>query len=168
MWRLSMLVLLVGLLTLIVIGCNKEITVDEQTAAAYVKAQGYTIMKSNGQIDTYTLEKSKIFGPMESTPYQQAWGVQKVEPDPYFGKAITVYGFTVANHPLEKIYHSNTKVSIILCEGKVIGGTSFPDDNGAMMRAGAPYSIDGKTLEEVTGMTFKEWMANWKKKYGSS
>ncbi|MEK3725267.1 hypothetical protein [Paenibacillus sp. FSL H8-0034] len=162
------MLLLVGLLTLILNGCNKEMTVDETTAAAYVKAQGYAIMKSNGVIDTYTLEKAKLSGPMESTPYQQAWGVQKLDPDPYFGKTITVYGFTVANHPLEKIYHSNTKVSIMLCEGKVIGGTSFPDDHGAMMRAGAPYSIDGKTLEEVTGITFIEWMANWKKKYGSS
>ena len=97
---------------------------------------------------------------------QQIWGVQKEEPDKYFGKEITVYGFTVKNHPLEKEYNIKTNVSIMLCEGKVIGGTSFPVQGKALLM-GAPYSFDGKTLEEVTGMSFKEWTENWKKKYGN-
>jgi hypothetical protein len=52
----------------------------------------------------------------------------------------------------------------MLSEGKVIGGYSFPNIDGL---AGSVYSLDGKTLEEVTGITFKEWSDNWKKKYGS-
>ncbi|SFL10367.1 hypothetical protein SAMN03159341_103220 [Paenibacillus sp. 1_12] len=162
--KFRMIVMLVGLLILIVTGCNREVTMDEQTAEAYVQAQGYKVLKHKGQITAYTLEKKTL----ESNPYQQSWSVQKHEPDPYFGKEVTVYGFTVANHPLEQIYPSKTNVSIMLCEGKVIGGNSFPENNGKMIRVGAPYSLDGKTLEEVTGMTYIEWTAYWKQKYGSN
>lgn len=76
---------------------------------------------------------------------------------------ISVYSFTVTNHPLGTFDDSKSKVSILLCEGKVIGGTSFP--NTAM--DGAPYSLDGKTLEEVTGKSFQKWSEEWEKKYGT-
>jgi hypothetical protein len=157
-------IVIIGLVLLILTGCSKEALVDdEKKAEAYVKTQGYKITSHKGQIATYILDKSKL----ESTQYQQAWGVQKIEPEKYFGKEITLYEFTVSNHPLEKIYYTNSIISIMLCEGKVIGGTSFPDDNGKQKLVGAPYSLDGKTLEEVTGMTYKEWTENWKKKYGN-
>jgi len=51
----------------------------------------------------------------------------------------------------------------MLSEGNVIGGYSCPNDNVV----GACSSIDGKTLEEVTGLSFKEWQNNWKDKYGN-
>ena len=150
---------IVGLVFLILTGCGKEVTGDEKTAEQYVEDQGYKIISYEGQVSKYTLDKGKL----ESTPHQQAWGVQMVEPDNYFGKEITIYGFTVNNHPLKNIYKVETNVYIMLCEGNVIGGYSFPD---AKMYGGV-YSLDGKTLEEVTGMTYKEWTENWKKKYGN-
>ncbi|MNI49733.1 hypothetical protein D3C73_1043580 [compost metagenome] len=103
---------------------------------------------------------------MESVHNAQIWGVQKEEPDKYFGKEITLYGFTVENHLLEKIYNVKTNVSIMLCEGKVIGGTSFPIQ-GKELIAGAPYSFEGKTLDEVKGLSFKDWTEKWKKKYSN-
>ncbi|MBB3114010.1 hypothetical protein FHS18_006126 [Paenibacillus phyllosphaerae] len=112
--------------------------------------------------------KSKLKGSTETLPYHLTWGVQSVEPDMYFGKDIKVYRFTVKNHPLEKRYKVETNVSIMICEGQVIGGTSFPvqgKDEDVIM--GAPYSLDGKTLEEVTQMSFKEWSENWTVKYGN-
>lgn len=111
------------------------------------------------------LEKSKLYGSTGSIPYQQAWGVQTVEPNKYFGKEITIYGFTVKNHPLETIYEESkgTNIYIMLSEGKVIGGYSYPNAD----IDGAYYSMDGKTLEEVTGLNFQQWSKAWKMKYGN-
>jgi hypothetical protein len=153
----------IGLMLLIVMGCSKAaFSGDEITAEEFVKSQGYKINARKGEVQKYTLEKNKLIGGM-NIPYQQSWGVQKIEPDKYFGKEITVYGFTVSNHPLKKIYKINTIVFIMLAEGKVIGGYAFPDAE----MVGAYYSLDGKTLEELTGLSFKDWSENWSKKYAN-
>lgn len=49
-----------------------------------------------------------------------------------------------------------------MADGEVIGGTSFPLKEGELLM-GSAYSLDGMTLEEVTGLTFKEWSDDWKK-----
>jgi hypothetical protein len=151
------------LVFLIIAGCNKEVTGDEKTASEYVKAQGYKISSYKGQVQTYTLDKSKLYGSTVSLPIQQMWSQQTVEPAQYFGKEITIYGFTVTNHPLNKTYKSKTNVYIMLSEGKVIGGYSFPNKD----MVGWYFSLDGKTLEEATGLGFKEWSEKWKQRYGS-
>lgn len=38
-----------------------------------------------------------------------------------FLKEFTVYGLTVSNHPLEKVYDSKTNVVIMISNGEVIG-----------------------------------------------
>lgn len=144
---------------------NKNIVGDEKTAEEYVKSHGYEITKYKGEIDKYTLEKGMLYGRTENIPYQQSWGVQKVEPEKYFGKQITIFGFTVKNHPLEKT-HKDSKganVYIMISEGNIIGGYSYPNDQSV----GAYDSIDGKTLEEVNGLSYKQWCEDWKKKYGN-
>jgi hypothetical protein len=50
----------------------------------------------------------------------------------------------------------------MMTEGDVIGGYSYPDADVS----GAYSSIDGKTLEEVTGLGYREWREKWEKKYG--
>ena len=169
--RFSLFFMLIGFMFLILVGCSKESSVDdkamsadEQTAEQYVIANGYTIVSDKGLVNSYTLEKSKLSGGTESIPYQQTWGVQNIEPEAFFGKEINIYGFTVSNHPLEKEFQTKTNVYVMLSESKVIGGYSFPDVEGLL---GACYSLDGKTLEEVTGLTFSEWRDDWKKKYGN-
>ncbi|WP_336785342.1 hypothetical protein [Paenibacillus sp. MMO-177] len=158
--------IILGVFVLILAGCSKEISGDEKKAEQYVKQQGYKVTSRKGEVQRYVLDKSKLAGgSAESTHNQQIWGVQKEEPDQYFGKAITEYGFIVKNHPLEKEYNTETNVSVMICDGKVIGGTSFPVQ-GKVLLMGAPYSLDGKTLEEMTGQTFKEWSDNWENKYG--
>lgn len=49
----------------------------------------------------------------------------------------------------------------MLSDDKIVGGYSFPDEK----MVGSVYSLDGKTLEEVTGLSFQQWEENWKKKY---
>ena len=144
---------------------SNSVTGAEKTAEDYVKSQGYIVTARKGEINKYILEKNKLYGATETLQYQQMWAVQKVEPDKYFGKEITIYGFTVNNHPSENIYKENegANVFIMLLEGKVIGGYSFPN----AQVVGAVYSLDGKTLEEVTGLSYQQWGENWKKKYGN-
>ena len=156
---------LIGLLILLIfIGCTPNISGDEKTSEDFVKYQGYTIITRIGEIQKYTLEKSKLYGGTGTIPYQQIWGVQRVEPEKYFGKEIVVYGFTVKNHPMQKQNNnakSGVNVYVMLSEGDVIGGYSLPNADVV----GACNSIDGKTLKEVTGLSFKEWQNNWKDKY---
>ena len=157
------LCIVLGLLLLILIGCSKGISGDEKTTEDYVKSQGYIITARKGEILKYIFEINKLNGEIEPLPYSQMWALQKVEPDKYFGKEITIYCFTVKNHPLEKTYKVKTNVYIMISDGKVIGGYSFPD---AEMN-GSIYTLDGKTLEEVTGLSYQKWRENWKKKYGN-
>lgn len=158
--------IIIGLVLMILTGCGKEVIGDEKTTEQYIEQQGYIVTSRNGEIQKYVLEKSKLFGSAESTRYQQIWGVQKEEPDKFFGKEITVYSFTVKKHPLEKIYNTETNLSVMVCEGKVVGGTSFPVQ-GEEILYGAPYSLDGKTLEEVTGLSFQAWSESWERKYSN-
>ena len=160
----KLLSVLIVLILLPIIGCRSNITGNEKISEDFVKSQGYTITTRKGETQKYTLEKSKLYGGTGTNPYQQVWGVQTVDPEKYFGKEIVVYGFTVKNHPMQK-HDSNAKngvnVYVMLSEGNVIGGYSYPNADVA----GAYSSIDGKTLEEVTGLSFQEWHDNMKRKY---
>ena len=76
------------------------------------------------------------------------------------------YGFTVDNHPLQKRDsngRNGVNLYIMITDGKVIGGYSYPDGDVN----GAYSSLEGKTLEEVTGLSFQQWSEEWKKKYGN-
>lgn len=79
----------------------------------------------------------------------------------------------VSGHPLEQMYaasadHSSEyeiHINVLLSDGEVIGGYSYPvkKDNAELM--GGVYSLDGKTQEELTGLSYSEWFAQWKNKY---
>ncbi|EKQ57103.1 MULTISPECIES: DUF4830 domain-containing protein [unclassified Clostridium] len=158
--------ILFTLMTFIFTGCTPQITGDEKIAEEFIKSKGYTITARKGQIQKYVLEKNKLYGGTKTIPYQQSWAVQTVEPDKYFGKEITVYGFTVKNYPMQKEdknAEDGVNVYVMLSDGKIIGGYSYPNADVV----GAFSSIDGKTLEEVTGLSFQQWKDNWKKKYGN-
>ncbi|WP_248064574.1 DUF4830 domain-containing protein [Paenibacillus silvae] len=166
MMRITKISVLIGLLFLVLSACGNGASDDEKNAEQYLKQYGYQITSRQGQVEKYILEKSKLSASTENIPYQQSWGVQSVEPDKYFGKEITIYQFTVRNHPLEKKYNTQTTVNVFLCEGNVIGGASMPARGNAVLM-GAPYSLEGQTLEEINKMSYKEWSEKWKMKYGS-
>lgn len=161
----KLLFVLIGLLFFSFVGCTKKLSGGEKTAEEYIKTLGYEITTRKGEVHKYTLERSKLYGSTETIPYQQAWAIQNVEPDNYFGKEIIVYGFTVKNHPLQdrdKNAKNGVNLYIMLTEGKVIGGYAYPNADVV----GAYSSLDGKTLEEVTGLSYQQWSENWKEKYG--
>lgn len=147
---------------LFMLGCyQREVTGDERTAKEFIEGQGYRVNSQLGLLDQFKFSKSMLYG-QDTLIYRQIWGVQASEPERYFGRDISVYGFVVANHPLEKQYNVKTRLYIMLADGKVIGGYSFPDIEGLV---GSVYSSDGKTLEEMTGLTYTEWREEWGRKY---
>ena len=157
--------LLVGVVLLFMNGCstNKNISNDTNTADKYILGKGYSIISFEGEIEKYTLTKDKLL----KAPYDNIWGVQNVAPDQYLNKEIIVDEFVVKNHPLDNDKNNDnkkTKLYIMLSENKVIGGYSIPDNDSV----GGYYSLEGKSLEEATGLNYKDWNENWKKKYDSN
>jgi hypothetical protein len=152
----KLLFILIGLIILTLSACTKEATGDEKTAEDFVESKGYAITAGKGEVQKYVLVKSKLCGETETISYQQAWGLQTEEPDKYFGKEISIYGFTVKNDTMKKQHKKGKKdggnVYIMLTGSKVIGGYSYSNDDVV----GAYTSIDGKTLEEVTGLSFQQ------------
>lgn len=51
-----------------------------------------------------------------------------------------------------------------LLSGEVVGGYSFPDSDELLY--GGVYAIDGRTMEDVKGLTYPEWIDQWTRKYG--
>ena len=174
MRRNSIWILLIGIIMLAAPGCKNKgdgsLLGDEKTAEEFVKSSGYKIQSYLGEVGTYTLDREKIV----RLPNMSIWSVQKTEPDLYFGKSITTYGFVVSDHPLDEKYVSilsgkdyEIQIHIMLTEGQVIGGTSIPViKSEALMLGSGYYALDGEDLEEITGMSYPEWLDAWEKKYG--
>lgn len=141
---------------------------EQQQAVEYLESKGYDIITAKGSSGSYILERSTIL----EEPYSGIWAVQPVDPDHYFGKSITTYSYVVTNHPLEEIYsvaeHPDVyeiHVNVMLSEGEVIGGTSYPVPTDGSVMMGGFYSVDGQTLEEISGLLYTEWIDLWKNKY---
>ncbi|MEK5254377.1 hypothetical protein NST74_13015 [Paenibacillus sp. FSL F4-0125] len=163
--------LLLSLVLLTMIGCSNnenssEGKTDEQIAAVYIQTLGYTIVVHEGEAVKYTLEQKML----EDLDYMRLWAVQKEEPDAYIGKEIVTYRFTVKDHPLEQQFSPvdyTISAIVMLVDRKVIGGTSAPKSKiKNLVMVGGEYSLEGKTLYEIKGMSYSEWLDYWKEKYG--
>lgn len=137
---------------------------EKSIMTKYLNDKKYNILEYNGKIADYTLDKGMLVLDTLNTPYIEIWSVQSVDPADYFGKEIKFYQFIVNNHILDNLCDKkSTVVCVMMCEGKIIGGYSVPNYDQTV--PGGLYSIDGKTLEELTGMTYNHWSDSWEKKY---
>ena len=168
-----LLALLFGMAVLF--GCephaDPDLSPDERTAISYLSKKKYKIIERLGERSRYVLERERL----SDIQYASIWSVQRTSPEPYIGKTIVSYGFIVTNHPLEKLYSINydkddfdIEVVVMLSEGRVIGGTSAPVLKSGILLAGGLYSLDGKELEEITGMSYGEWLEAWMARYGDA
>lgn len=165
--RLTFLIYFIVFIPLMITGCsisNKAGTQQESSssekALSYLKDKGYSIVSNDGKVGEYVLTKETLL----KIPYRQYWGVQSIDAKDYLNKTIETYKFTVKNHPLDN-YKGNenkqTRILVMVCENKVIGGYSLPDVD----LVGGVYSIEGKTAEEVTGLNYQDWLKQWTEKY---
>lgn len=100
---------------------------------------------------------------MRNPPHQELLSVQYMEPDKYLDKRMDTVKFTVENHPLDNVFEmGETSVTVWLVGNEVIGGWSSPISNNNDV-VGSPYSLDGKTVEEVKGDS-SAWLEEWKNK----
>ncbi|MEJ8544792.1 hypothetical protein [Brevibacillus borstelensis] len=133
-------------------------------AVDFLNAKGYKIESSEGFVSSYTLTKEYL-----ANDGSHAWAYQAVNPDVYLGKEISLYKFIVSNHPLDlespTDEYDKTVIVLMTSGTEVIGGTSAPHSKELLL--GGPYSLDGKTLEEVTGLSFQVWREQWVEKYGA-
>lgn len=149
---------------LLLSACGPRLDDNAQLAKEYLKDQGYSIKSYEGKY-AYSFERQQLI----DRPDSSIWAVQTVEPDAYIGKEITQEIFIVKNHPLGKTYEHKlglsrkVEVRVFTFNGEIIGGTSFPVGDGLV---GSPYSIDGKTAEEVIEMDYAKWNKQWDQKYG--
>jgi hypothetical protein len=135
---------------------------NERAAEKLIKSKGYTVVTKKGELYRYTLDKEKLL-----LDTGNCWALQKINPEKYLGKEIIIYDFIVKNHPLSN-YRDNVnktvRIGVMTSEGKAIGGYSTPDIPDLL---GGFYSLEGNTLEKVTGLSYSEQVAQWKRKYGN-
>ncbi|WP_214837100.1 hypothetical protein [Exiguobacterium sp. s36] len=131
---------------------------DAKVAKAYLEEQGYDVVSYRGN-RTSSFEKEDLL----ELPTESTWQVQTTPPDDYIGRDIRHEYFIVRNHPLDDVAElGQTNVSVMMVDGKIIGGTSYPDS--AEPLTGSSYSLDGKTAEELHP-DYTEWRSEWEAKY---
>ncbi|MFC4682453.1 hypothetical protein [Exiguobacterium sp. s149] len=131
---------------------------DAKVAKAYLEEQGYDVVSYRGN-RTSSFEKEDLL----ELPTESTWQVQTTPPDDYIGRDIRHEYFIVRNHPLDEVAElGQTNVSVMMVDGKIIGGTSYPDS--AEPLTGSSYSLDGRTAEELHP-DYTEWRSEWEAKY---
>lgn len=145
---------------LLLAGCepNLEKGSNGELAKQYLLKKGYSIKSYKGS-HVYSFTREELV----DMPHISIWAIQTVQPDQYIGKDIIQEIFIVKNHPLNKIYGTKVEARVFIFNGDVIGGTSYPADDGM---GGWGYSLDGKTAEEVQDNNLEDWIGEWNKKYG--
>lgn len=141
---------------------NVSISIVEKQSE-YLNENDYNIIKSNGITETYILQKSIL----TEQPHNIIWGLQNLNPEDYFEKTIDAYSYVVSNHKLDSYGDKEeTQLWLLICEKEIIGGYSFPNNTEKLY--GGVYSLEGLTLEEVTGMNFQTWSEKWMGKYNAN
>ncbi len=142
-------------------------------AKDYLESKGYKVVSYEGTSETYILTKEKLM----KLPYSNYWGLQSEDPSKYLGKEVSVQKFVVTNHPLDNWKSTSTKPEnivkskgktttwIYIVDNQAVGGHSYPVIDQFM--AGGVWSLDGRTLEEVHSISFKDWSEQWRVKFGN-
>ena len=143
---------------------------NKSVAEGFLMDMDLKVISYEGNVETYVLEKWKL----TTNPYSQIWGLQRRDPAQFIGKSVGVEKFIVTNHPLDRWKSSSktekalmskgrTIVWVIVIDKNAIGGYSLPDVGEVLV--GGVYSIDGKVLEEVQKMSYKEWSERWQSRF---
>lgn len=171
---------------IVVVGGCPQLKVDtKKIAQNYLEYKGYNVLSYIKQSDqprdqTYKLSKELLV----KLAYADIWYLQKVHPNDYLGKTIYMETFEVNNHPLDSfrfsnndnehiIYKNKTITHVMVVDGEVIGGYSYPifeyDDPKNSIMGFSWFTLDGKRLGEIKpnndrcsqGKTYDEWLEDW-------
>jgi hypothetical protein len=168
---------LIFTLSLIFTGCSeKEIELSENAIVAKdielsddaIIAKNHLEQQKGYEVISYEGDSKQEFTrtDLRTMPDRQLWSVQNIEPDEYLDKRIDTVKFTIKNHPLDELFNmGKTHVTVWLIDSEVIGGWSYPISKHNDV-IGAPFSLDGKTAEEIKG-DYSIWLEEWTNKYGN-
>ncbi|MFT4414344.1 hypothetical protein ACLM5H_10845 [Fredinandcohnia humi] len=165
--RSSLLILL--FFVIYIAGCSNhsfnDLDDNGKIAKSHLEEKGYDVLSYQGK-STLSFSTSDL----SVHHHMQLWSVQSIQPDHIIDKKIEVETFYVKDHPLENEYKSENYflgkvgVNVWVYDGKSIGGISYPVIKKNTGLAGAPYSLDGRTTDEVQG-DYDTWSREWLEKY---
>lgn len=126
----------------------------------YMDEHGYNVISEYNKPVFDVTEQADLL----ELPKMQIWSIQSVAPDQYLGEYIEYYSYIVTNHKLEGLGDLlGTQLYLMVLDETVIGGYSLPNNSEVLY--GGVYSEHGDTLEEITGITYEEWLKAWDTKY---
>ncbi|TYP75486.1 hypothetical protein [Paenibacillus methanolicus] len=149
-WAMTLIVVAAILLG----GCSGGGTEGSPEAAAYLESKGYQNVRQEGRVVRYVINGRLL----SKSPTMEQWGLQDADPSAYFGQTIAIERYVATGSPVGE---GEVSVSVFMSGDKPLGGfVNVPggDEVG--------YSLDGKTLEEVSGKPYEAWKQDWLAKYG--
>ncbi|CAG9623559.1 hypothetical protein [Sutcliffiella rhizosphaerae] len=131
-------------------GCLGRLSEEGKLAKTHLQDLGYKVISYQDE-GTITIKRQDIL----ELPYDQLLSVQHASPDQFFKKEIKTISFIVKGHLLDDTYNKGkTQTTVFVHDNEVIGGWSFPVASEPL--DGGPYSLDGKTTEEIHG-NYQTW-----------
>lgn len=95
------------------------------TAMSYLQDEGLFVLYHEGEFGPYTITKNNI----NEKPHSNFLSVQQHDQDFYIDKEIHHEFFYVSNHPLSDVLVGRILVTVMMCDGEVIGAFSVKNGN---------------------------------------
>lgn len=153
---------IVALTMFIMAGCSQKTL--ESKLRDEIKEMGYEIIEYDEEVYTFEIKSKND----EYKNISQAifWEIQEFDISNYEGKTIEYHIFRVSGHPVEKSVTNaaSTEIRLGVIDDVIVGGFSSPYKKGETY-LGGPATTDGRSLEQLTDMTYEEWFNSWSKKY---
>ncbi|MDX5473894.1 MAG: hypothetical protein LPK00_00025 [Bacillaceae bacterium] len=109
----------------------------ELVGKRYLEEQGYTVLYLSGR-EAYTLTEEMI----NTRPGTFKWSVQEFNPETYIGKLIEEEYYMITNHLFDS-FQEETMVSVIMIDGKIMGGNAYIEIEKGLRGDHGFYSLDG-------------------------
>ncbi|GIP23493.1 hypothetical protein [Paenibacillus sp. J22TS3] len=161
-------------ITLPLFGCSDSpsaasISIPEKDQA-YLADWGYAVKDRLGNDYKYKLSRKQL----AQQPQMMIWGLQKADPAEYVGNEVIIRRYIVSSPEQERKFQLKSgemlTAALLIVRDKIVGGYIAAESQGESDKptGNALYSLDGRTLEEVSGQDFSGWRENWLTKYSGS
>ena len=156
------LLAIVALTMFIMAGCSQKNL--ESKLRDEIKEMGYGIIEYDEEVFTFEIKSKK--DEYKNISRAIFWEIQEFDISNYEGKTIEYHIFRVSGHPVEKSVNNaeSTEIRLGVIDDVIVGGFSSPYKKGETY-LGGPATIDGRSLEQLTDMTYEEWFNSWSEKY---
>lgn len=143
---------------------------NNKMAKTFLEDQGYSVLEYIGSSQIYYHRGTISFNDIKKL------ALIDLNYENLLDKPLTVEGYLVTNHPLDSslkriyetlksgltyrfkvIYPNMTRVYIVKYDDEVLGGYSLVCHQGMLLLGSQVYTLDGKTIEEKSELTYDEW-----------